>query len=418
MTLLYIILCLCFSALFSGIELAFLSASRLRVELNKSKGLLSGKILSNYYEKPAAFISTLLVGHNIVLVVFGTLIADYLHFPFLSEHSFITLLLSTFISTILILVVGDFIPKTIFRINPDGILMALAIPFHYLLYMPLSLFAFFFEKSSLLLIRAFTGKKYEVERPKFSHVDIEHFVKDSLKSERSDDKEEELDTEIFEKALHLKNVKVRECMVPRIEIEAVEKGTNIDTLRKKFIDTQLSRILVFDETLDNVIGYVHHHSLLKNPKSIKDCLFEMPSIPESMNVVDLLTELKKTRKSIACVIDEYGGTAGIVTMEDIVEEIFGEIHDELDNESLSEKKLSDTEFIFSGRLEIDYLNEKYKLDIPEGEYETLSGYIVTQYEHIPEVGETLTLDQYKIEVISATDTRLETIKLTRINSKD
>lgn len=398
------------SALFSGIEIAFLSINKLKVEISKNQGKLSGNILSDFNQNPSRFIATMLVGNNIALVAFGSLMAQVLHFPL--NEGFL-LIVQTLITTVVVLIFGEFFPKILFRVNSYGIMKALAIPIRYLFYYPLYPLTGTVVRISKFIIRAVQGKDYEEISQDFSIVDLEHFVKDITGGNNGESEEEsdDINTEILEKAIYLRDVKVRECMIPRMEVEAIEVNSSVDDLRDRFLETKLSKLVVYEESMDNVLGYTHHFELLKSPKTIRETLFDITVVPESMKARDLLAILNSKRRSMAWVVDEYGGTAGIVTLEDIIEEIFGEIQDEHDVEDFVEKHLGEDEWVFSGRLEVDYLNEKYELDIPEGDYETLSGYIVSSYEDIPERGEELELDHFKVRILSGTDTRIETIRL-------
>jgi CBS domain containing-hemolysin-like protein len=263
------------------------------------------------------------------------------------------------------------------------------------------------------------GSDYHEGRQEFTEEDLEYLIKESAASEdKEEDETDNLNSELFEKALYLKEVKVKSCLVPRLEIEGIEADETIEELRKMILETKHSRILVYEENIDKIIGYVHHFDLLKQPKSIRSIIRAVEVIPASMNAQDLLVQFIKERKNIAWVVDEYGGTAGIITLEDIMEEIFGEIEDEHDVEELIEKKISDTEFIFAARLEVDYLNEEYNLDIPEGEYETLSGFIVMNNEDIPDQGETITIDRFEIKILKASDKRIELVNVKVKEEKD
>jgi CBS domain containing-hemolysin-like protein len=325
------------------------------------------------------------------------------------QHHYIVLLTSTFISAIIILIFGEFLPKALFRLNPNGVLNFFAIPF-LVIYWLLSPIAILFASISKWILKYIFGMKMEEKKPVFERADLEHFVKQTQPQETHHDGE--VNTNLFENALYLTQVKVRECMVPRKEIEYVDINDSIIELKHKLVSTKLSRLIVVKEDTDNVLGYVHHQDLLKRPNSIKSIIKNIPAVPESMQAVDLMNLLMKDRKSIAWVVDEFGGTAGIVTLEDVLEEIFGEIKDEHDAiEELVEKQLSEEDFIFSGRIEIDYINEKYGLNIPHGEYETLAGYIVAHHENIPEQDEKLNIDNFEIDILMVSNTRIETVKI-------
>ena len=415
-----IVLSLIFSALFSGIEIAYVSANKLKIELQGKRGKYTGKILQWFNKLPSYFIGTMLIGNNIALVVFGIALAQLVEPP-LNEFFYgnaeatgiLTLITQTLFSTLIVLLVGEFFPKVIFRLNPNGILNFFAIPLS-ILFVILSPFVAVIILISKIILRYILGIKVEESKPVFSKVDLEHFVKETKPNQ---DDENEINTELFENALYLIKVKVRECMVPRPEIKGVDIESSIEELKQEFIETKLSRILIYNEDIDNILGYVHHHDLLKAPKDIKSVMFTLPVIPETMPAMDVLNLFTNERKNIAWVVDEYGGTAGIVTLEDILEEIFGEIQDEHDKETFVEKQISDNEYIFSGRMEVDYLNETYDLDLPEGDYETLSGLIVSEHESIPRMDEKIYLDNFEFTILYVSETKIETVKLRILNKE-
>lgn len=413
-----IIFSLLFSAFFSGIEIAFVSCNKLKVELSKQQGVLSGKILSKFMERPSQFIGTTLIGNNISLILLGIMMTKYLS-PMIAEWlgayntAFGIMIIQTIITTIVVLVVGEFLPKALFRINPDLILRISSVPLlviYYILYPIVRMVTSISVYTLQLLLRV----KYEESKPVYTKVDLEDFVNRFV---RNDSDEEEVNTNIFEKALYLTKIKVRECLVPRTEIRALPIDASIDELKKAFIESKHSKILIYEDSIDEIKGYVHHFDLLKKPANINDILFPIKVVPESMPARELLNYFIKEQKSIAWVVDEFGGTSGIVTLEDVLEEIFGEIKDEHDSEDFIENQISDNEYIFSGRIEVDYLNEKYKLDIPDGEYETLAGYIFNSHESIPEIGELINIDHFQVSIINASDTRIETVKLSIIENE-
>lgn len=413
-----IIFSLLFSAFFSGIEIAFVSCNKLKVELSKQQGVLSGKILSKFMERPSQFIGTTLIGNNISLILLGIMMTKYLS-PMIAEWlgayntAFGIMIIQTIITTIVVLVVGEFLPKALFRVNPDLILRISSVPLlviYYILYPVVRMVTSISVYTLQLLLRV----KYEESKPVYTKVDLEDFVNRFV---RNDSDEEEVNTNIFEKALYLTKIKVRECLVPRTEIRALPIDASIDELKKAFIESKHSKILIYKDSIDEIKGYVHHFDLLKKPANINDILFPIKVVPESMPARELLNYFIKEQKSIAWVVDEFGGTSGIVTLEDVLEEIFGEIKDEHDSEDFIENQISDNEYIFSGRIEVDYLNEKYKLDIPDGEYETLAGYIFNSHESIPEIGELINIDHFQVSIINASDTRIETVKLSIIENE-
>ena len=419
MEIFFLVLALVFIAFFSGIEIAFVSANKLRVELLKEK-TGSARIISFFNQNPSRFISAMLIGLNIALVIFGSMMSKLLspdRFSWLPHGELGLLMARTLATTALVLVLGELVPKLLFRINADRMLLLLAYPIRFL-YLLLSPVANIFHTISRSVIKYIAGRDYVEGKQRFTEEDLEYLIKESAASEEKEDHEtDNLNSEIFERALYLKEIRVKNCMVPRPEIEAIEADESVEELRKKFLESKHSRILVYDDSIDKVIGYVHHFDLLKKPISIRQYMRPVEVVPASMNAQELMVQLVKERKNMAWVVDEYGGTAGIITLEDLMEEIFGEIEDEHDVEDMTEKKLSDKEYIFSGRLEVDHLNEEYGLDIPEGEYETLSGYIVTQNEDIPEQGDTIMLDQFEIKILKATDKRIMLVQIRILDQK-
>lgn len=415
-TFLYIIICLILIGFFSGIEIAFVSSSKLNIELKRKQGQYAGKVLSKFMENPATFIGTSLVGVNILLVIYGLLMTQVSHVLFnalgIPENEFLRLFLDTIIATIIVLILGEFIPKVLFRSKPEQTLTLFTLPiqfFYFLLY-PI---AKFFVKISELILKYLFNVRVAPEKTIFTRVDLEQFVKQMRTGQDSDT--QEINTELFENALYLSQVKIRECLVPRNEIEAVEINATPEEVKKLIIDTKLSKILVYEGNIDNVVGYLHHLDLFRKPTTIKSAMHRIPVVPEAMNAVDLLNQFTRERKSIAWVIDEFGGTAGIVTMEDILEEIFGDINDEYDVEEYVEKQISANEYIFSGRLEIEYINGKYNLNFDIEDAETLSGYIIENHESIPKQKERIIIESYEFDILSVSDTRIETVKLKVLN---
>ncbi len=408
MTLSLIIIFLLLSALFSGTEIAFISANKLLVELKKKKGSRRGRIIADFFEKPSEFLGTMLIGNNIALVIFSILMTEALE-PFFEDslNEFGLLLVTTLIITLVVLIFGEFLPKTLFRLYADNILYFLAFPLKGIKWL-LTIPTWITTKLSNALLRIVFRTPVEEAEEAFTRLDLENFIKSS-----STDADDDIDTELFEKALNLHEVKVKACMIPRTEIVNLDVKDSVDDLLEIFQTKQLSRILVTDDDIDNVLGYVHHQQMLYEPKSIDKIIMEIPIIPETMRVRDLMDLFIKNNQSIAWVVNEFGGTAGVITFEDILEEIFGEIEDEHDTEEFIEEKISDTEYLFSGRLELDFLNEKYpELQLPaDGEYHTLSGYLVMTTESIPEQGEEIELGEYKFIVVLMSDTRIETVRV-------
>ncbi len=407
-----IIVSLLLSALFSGSEIAFVSGNKLRVELRKKKGGRRGRILAYFYDHPEAFLSTMLVGNNIALVAFTTLMERWLSpalTPALSNGA-VLLFVNTTLITLVVLVFGEFLPKTIFRLFSDEALYALAYPIRFLQGV-LAPPSWLMIRSANGLIRLLTRSSLESREVTLTRLDLEKFVEEA----RPREMKEEIDKELFGKALNLKEVRVRECMVPRPEIEHIDVAASVKELEELFRDSNLSRIIVSDGgDVDKVLGYVHHQQLLTQPRAIRPLIMSMPFVPEAMRVTDLLNTFIQQSLNIAIVVDEFGGVAGLVTLEDVLEEIFGEIEDEHDLEEHVEEQLGEAEWIFSGRLEVDYLNEKYDLDFPEGDYHTLSGMLVTTTETIPEQGARLELNGYRFVLELVSDTKIETVRVERL----
>jgi len=409
--ILVIILVLLLSALFSGAEIAFVSASKLKIELDKNEGSKAGKIIASFYENSKDFIGMLLIGNNIMLVVFTYLLSKLLTPVFIQlyEHSFFILMANTIVITIVILFFGEFLPKAIFGLYANEALRFFAYPL--LLFKKLlSLPVWMMSGLSTLILKYIFKTNLEEDQKIFTKIDLENFIKGSGATY-----EDDIDKELFENALHFNKVKVKECMVPRKEVIAIDINESVKDLEQLFKENGVSRIVIIDDDIDNVLGYVHHQSLLKNPRSVKAAMMPIPIVPEVMSIYDVLNRFIKDRNSIACVVDEYGGTAGIITMEDILEELFGDIEDEHDREDYTEEQISDSEFLFSGRLEVSYLNEKYEtLDLPEGEYSTLSGYIVMTIESIPEQGMEIHLGGYLFVIEQVSDTKVEIVRVIKL----
>lgn len=411
--LLYIVGCILLIGFFAGIEIAFISVNKLNIELKKKQGTLRGKILARFMENPAEFIGTSLVGVNVLLVIYGLLmtrltdpILSSLPAPLNSEY--VHLVLDTLIATVVILFFAEFLPKAIFRAKAEPLLSFFAVPMQ-LLYIILYPMAKIFVAISEFILKHLFNVRIKDDKQVFNRVDLEHFVKQTIHGHESETGE--LNTELFENALYLVNVKIRKCMVPRNEVEAVEINTPINDVKNKFIETKLSKIIVYKDSIDNIAGYIHHLDLNRRPKKVEEILHNIAAVPETMSAVDLMNRFTKDRKSIAWVVDEFGGTAGIVTMEDVLEEIFGDINDEFDTQEHVEKQISENEFILSGRLELDYLNEKYNFGLGTDDSETLSGYIIANHETIPKQKEKIIIDKFEFDILLVTDTRIETVKM-------
>ena len=409
---LYILACILLIGFFAGTEIAFISANKLNIELRKKQGKFSGQILARFMENPAEFIGTSLVGVNVLVVVYGLLSSQLtdkllLHYGIhLPEYG--KLVLDTLLATVVILICAEFLPKAVFRSKAETVLTLFSVPMLMMYYIFFPVAKIFVSISEFILKYLFNVRIKE-NKQVFNRVDLELFVKQSMHGHENENSE--VNAELFENALYLVNVRIRKCMIPRNEIESVDVNTTVAEARDKFIETKLSKIIVYDDSIDNIVGYIHHLDLNRRPATIKEILHTITPVPEAMSAVDLMNRFTKERKSIAWVIDEFGGTAGIVTMEDVLEEIFGDINDEYDEEEHVEKQISENEYILSGRLELDYLNEKYGFTFPTDESETLSGYIITEHETIPKIKERIILDKYEFDVLLVTDTRIETVKM-------
>ena len=396
---------------FAGYEIAFVSANRLSIELKKKQGKKSGIILSNFMENPAKFIGSCLIGLNIFLVIYGLLFDEFLKSiawrPINFQNDIVQLIVDTLISTIVVLIFGEFIPKAVFKAKSERFLSFFSsiAQFFYTLFEPI---ATLFVNISQWILKYVFNLRLNKSTDAFNKVDLEHFFQ---QTKEQDEDNQELNTELFENALSLPMVKIRQCLVPRTEIEGVDINCSIEDLKSHFVSTQLSKLVVYDENIENIMGYVHQLDLFQKPDSVRSIMHPMMAVPESMSATDLINKFTKARRSIAWVVDEFGGTAGIVTMEDVLEEIFGEIHDEYDVAEFEEKQLTEDEFMFSGRLELDYLNEKYKMDFAVADSETLSGFIINAHETIPKLKETIIIGHYKFDIVAVSDTRIEMVKM-------
>jgi CBS domain containing-hemolysin-like protein len=396
-------------------EIAFVASNRLRIELDRKQGVYGSKIVKLFTDHPGQYIATMLIGNNFSLVIYGLVFSKILGnllTPILGSELLI-LIINTFLSTAIILLVAEFLPKTIFIISPNFFLKFLSIPtlIFYLLFYPVSKFT---VAASNLIIRIFfkiSPGEQKQEDIIFSKVDLDHFVNHS-KQIKEESEPDHHDIRIFQNALDFSNVKLRECMVPRTEIEAIESGSSVEKLKEKFVETRLSRILIYQETIDNIIGYFELKDIFKNPTEIRSMTRKLAIVPETMPANKLLKLFVDEKKNVALVVDEFGGTSGMVTIEDVLEEIVGDIEDEHDTIDLIEKTIGENEYILSGRLEIDYLNEKYHLNLPEeDDYETLAGMILYHHGSIPANNDIIRVRNIVIKVLKATTTRLELINL-------
>jgi len=417
-TLIWIIGSILLVGFFAGIEIAFVSVNRLTVELKKKQGKTGGQILSRFMAAPSTFVGTTLIGFNLFLVIYGLLVGEMLgpiwnwliikvHIPGAYVNMF-RLVVETLLSTGIILLMGEFIPKAFWRANNELLLSAFVARLVTFFHWMFNNIAVFFIAIAEWILKYLFNVRIDERKDPFSRADLEHIFQPN-----NDQGEElqELNTELFENALSLPNIKIRQCLVPRKEILGIDINTPVEEARKKFIFTKLSKLVVYENNIDHITGYIHQLDLFKRPEKIDNILLPIPAVPESMSATDLISKFSHERKSIAWVVDEFGGTAGIVTMEDLLEEIFGEIQDEYDTEEFEEKKLSEDEYLFSGRLELDYLNEKYGFDLPADEAETLSGLIISQHEKIPKVKERIIFGNYEFDIMSVSDTRIEMARM-------
>ncbi|GAB3227523.1 HlyC/CorC family transporter [Algoriphagus aestuariicola] len=414
--LIYVIITLVFSAFFSGMEIAYISANKLQIELQNKQGLLSGSILSKFVQKPGQFIGTTLIGNTIMLVLYGTFMAFLLDQPLRNllpepiNNEAVILVSQTVLSTIIVLITGEFLPKSFFMLNPNSMLTFFALPFsaiYYLMYPVVWLIV----GLSRLFITKVLRLEYNEEKPAFTITDLNSFIKEHFRQANSSNKKMEIDSKIFDNAIEFKTVRIRECMIPRTDIVAVEVDDTIEDLKSVFEESGHSKIIVYRETIDEVIGYCHQLELFRKPKTIGEILTPIIIAPESALANELLIQFIQERKSLALVVDEFGGTSGIVSMEDIIEEIFGEIDDEYDQDDLMEQKVDGDEYLLSARHEIDYLNDKYGWDLPYGDFETLSGLILSLTENLPSKGDNVTFGKYTFTVVSKQAHRIETVRL-------
>ena len=412
---LFALLGLIFSAFFSGMEIAFISSSKLKIELDNKKGQFSAKILSFFSSKPAWFIAAMLIGNNIALVIYTLYVAELIE-PYLTSlalNSSIILLFQTLFSTFFILLFAEFLPKSIFRLNPNYTLriFSLILFVFYIILWPITAFVVNLSTSILKLF----GNEESINKVSFKKTDLDLYINE-LKKDLEIGEEMEHDVKIFHNALSFSEVIARDCMVPRNEIVALEINDKIEALKELFLESGHSRIIIYKENIDNIIGYVHSIELFKTPISIKSMLIPISIVPESISGIKLLEDFIDKKISVSVVVDEYGGTSGILTMEDIIEEIFGEIDDEHDQEELIHRELTENKFLFSARLEIDFINEKYRLKLPVKEdYETLSGLIIYFAETIPEKGSTFKIENFEFKILEVDETKISKVQLLILN---
>ncbi|HNZ61424.1 MAG TPA: hemolysin family protein [Paludibacteraceae bacterium] len=407
-----IIITLCFSAFFSGMEIAFVSSNKLRFELDKKQRSLTSSILSIFYNHPEQYISTMLVGNNVCLVIYGLLMARILT-PWLTplENQFLITLVQTIIATAIVLVTGEFLPKSIFRVNSNFWLRT----FSFLLlifYVVLYPIASFVTWLSLGILRLFGVKSNSsAHQNAFSRVDLNYLIQESFENQE-DKKDVGNEVKIFQNALDFSKVKLRDCLVPRTEIVALDYDVDMETLKLTFIETGFSKIPIYKGNIDNIVGYIHSSEMFQHQQNWREHINQIPIVPENMAAQKLMKIFMKEKKSIAVVVDEFGGTASIVTLEDIMEEIFGEIEDEHDTHDYIAEQTGENEYLFSGRLEISEINEKFHLNLPESDaYDTIAGFILYHHQHFPKLNEIIQIDNYNFKCIKATNNRIELVKM-------
>lgn len=407
-----ILVSMAFSAFFSGMEIAFVSSNRLLAEVEKEKNGMSQKCLNVFFKHPNDFVSTMLVGNNISLVVYGVLIAKFFDDTiFNGMAAGFTVPADTILSTIIILFTGEFLPKVFFKSNPNSLLTFFAPPAYlcYILLWPISKFATFLSRCFLRIVGVRMEKNKDDEE--FTKVDLDYLVQSSIDNAKDDEQIEE-EVKFFQNALDFSDTKVRDCMVPRTEINAVEDNCNVEVLKQRFIESGNSKIIVYHEDIDHIVGYIHSSEMFTKKDDWLSGVRQMPFVPETMAAKKLMRILLQQKKSLAVVIDEYGGTSGLVSLEDIVEEIFGDIEDEHDNNSYVAKKVADNEYVLSARLEIDKVNELFDLELPESDdYMTVGGLILNAYQSFPKLHEVVKIDNFEFKILKNTMTKIELVRL-------
>ena len=408
----YILLTLLFSAFFSGLEIAFVTSNKLRFELDKKQRNLTSSILSIFYKNPQQFISTMLVGNNISLVIYGLLMAELMT-PWLSPigNQVVITFVQTILATVLVLITGEFLPKTVFRINPNlwmRLFSWLLLVFYVFLY-PVSRFGTWLSISILKMFKVRISPS--TEENVFSRIDLNYLIQESFENKESE-KELENEVKIFQNALDFSKVKLRDCFVPRTEIIALDYNTSVEVLKQTFIETGFSKIPIYKGDIDNVVGYIHSSEMFEHQNDWKKQINQIPIVPENMAAQKLMKTFMQQKKSIAVVVDEFGGTAGIITLEDIMEEIFGEIEDEHDTKDYLAKKINDNEYLVSGRLEVKSVNTKFDLEVPESDdYETIAGFVLFNHQHFPKVNEVIRIAGFTIRCVKVTNNRIELVKI-------
>ncbi|MCK5105363.1 MAG: HlyC/CorC family transporter [Cyclobacteriaceae bacterium] len=411
-----VLVSLLLSAFFSGVEIAFISSDKLHIELRSQQGHLSDKILSGFVKKPSWFITSTLIGNNVTLVIYGIFMAFILkplianNLPPILNNELIVFVLQTSMATIIVLITAEFLPKSLSLLSPNRMLSFLAVPIYiiYILFFPA---VWLIVNLSKILIEKVLRLEYSEDKPVFGLIDLNQYIKRMINVQEEEQKQE-VNAKIFTNALEFKTVKIRDCLVPRTELVTVSFDDTIEELKTAFVESGYSKVLVYKESIDNIIGYCNSIELFKKPENLSDILIPIIIVPETMLANELMIQFISERKNIALVVDEYGGTSGIVTIEDIMEEIFGEIQDEHDEEDLLEKRIDDENFLLSARHEIDYLNDKYNFQLPEGDYETLGGLILSLAEDFPKKNEKINSDNFTFNIESIENNRIDNIKLT------
>lgn len=412
--IIYILIAICFSAFFSGMEIAFISADRLLFKINRDSESINSRILSYFFGNSNSFISTMLVGNNIALVVYSILMAKFIEEHLLShlmENNLTIVLLQTIISTLLILVTGEFLPKTLFRLNANNILRFCALPLFisYIILYPISKISTILSHTILRIVGIKTNKQSQDKA--FGKVDLDYLIQSSIDNA---DSEEEIESEvkIFQNALDFSSIKIRDCIVPRTEVVAINIDSDLEELKTKFIESGISKIIVYKDNIDNIVGYIHSSEMFRNANDWKNNIQQIPIVPETMGANKLMRLFMLQKKTLAVVVDEFGGTTGIVSLEDLVEEIFGEIEDEHDTTSYIAKKIEEQEYILSARLEIEKVNELFNLKLPESDdYLTIGGLILNHYQNFPKLHEIVKIGNYQFKIIKVSTAKIELVKL-------
>jgi CBS domain containing-hemolysin-like protein len=415
--LLFLGLSLLLAGFFTGIQAAFISVNKISIELKKKQGMKSAKAVADFLDHPELMMGTTIIGYTLMVVLYSTLISAFFtplwdwvkgFFTVNAEYNieYIRLIFNILLATIILLFIR-YSFRSIFRAK-NVTLLLFFVSFAQFYVKALRRFFIFFNGICKWLLQYLLNIKVQDEKKPYLRVDPEHYF---MQNRDHQEENTDLNTELFEAALSLPTVKIRECLIPRKEVEALDISTSIQLVKEKFIQTKLSKLVVYDKNIDNILGYVHQRALFQNPQNLSSILLPIPAVPESMNASDLINKFTREKKSIAWVVDEFGGTSGIITFEDLLEELFGDIQDEYDTDELLEKQLNEKEFLFSGRLELDYLNEKYDLKLPDEDAETLSGLIITRHESIPKEKERIIIDHFEFDILSVSDTIIGTVRL-------